>query len=127
MRWADVSKITVGYLSSLALLSVWGGMNAFAQTDPGGIPATNITVPTGVGALSLDLGNLTVPGAVVVSVWLFTQSGPFKAFGDLIAGLAEALKKGTVPLSFRVDVRHRSDGDEDSGIFRVVRADRDPP
>jgi hypothetical protein len=114
-------KFGLSYLGILAILGVWGGFAAFAQ-DPGaiGVPTNTIVAPTPAGPLTLDLGNLTVPGALVVSIWLILQSEPVKGVSALLAGLTAAVARGTLPLHVRVDLRQ---GDETSGTFRVVRDD----
>ena len=102
--------IAMGYLGSLSVLALFGGFVAWAQAQgealPAGlttalaVPASEVAVATPLGPVMLDLGNLTMPGALVVCTWL-------------------VLKAGGIPIRLQVDdKRHR---EENSGIFRLVR------
>jgi hypothetical protein len=66
------SKVVLGaYLGGLGILGLWGGGLAWAQeTALAGVAEATIA-----GApLTLDLGNLTGPGAMVVCFWLLLRA-----------------------------------------------------
>lgn len=60
--------LALAWLASLAFLGVaWG-----AEPDP----ATVLTMPGSGGALSLNLGDLTFPGAVLLGFWMLARALP---------------------------------------------------
>lgn len=63
-----VSKAILGvYLGSLGLLGALGGSEAVAQgLEQGTVPPSAVALASPVGTMVVDLGNLTMPGAMVV-------------------------------------------------------------
>lgn len=61
------------YLFWLAAMAVWGGLAAYGQ-EP--VPL-EVAMSTPVGPMTFDLGNLTLPGAIVIVAWMFRNGIPF--------------------------------------------------
>lgn len=69
-------KLAGGYIFLLGVLAVWGGYEAVAQGLE--MPASTVLPSTPMGPVTFDLGNLTLPGALVVIAYLFREGIPFR-------------------------------------------------